>query len=59
MKKMPGDIIILYMFIMNENHDVWFLRYGADRQNFFSFCPIFCTFIPLATQNEKKHMDIS
>ena len=37
-----------------KSYDVWFLRYGAGRQNFFSFCPVFCTFIPLATQNEKN-----
>ena len=29
MKKISGDIIILHMCSINDNHDVWFLRYGA------------------------------
>ena len=29
MKKLPGDIVILHMCTINENHDVWFLNYGA------------------------------
>ena len=29
-KKTPGVIIILQMCTMNDNHDVWFLRHGAQ-----------------------------
>ena len=42
---MPGDIILLQMCTLNENHDVWFLRYGAQ-QIFFvilgHFLPCYC-----------------
>ena len=31
MKKMPENII-LQMCIINQNHDVWFLRYGARQK---------------------------
>ena len=51
MNKTLGNII-LHMCIINENHDVWFLRYGA-RQNFFSFWITFCPFAPLTTQKMK------
>ena len=54
MKKTPGDIIILHMCTINDNH----MMYGSwdmerDRQNFLSFWTIFCTFIPLTTQKIK------
>ena len=39
-KNPPADIIILNMYIINKNHDVWFLRY------FFSFGTTFCPFTP-------------
>ena len=50
MKKLPGDIIILHICIINGNH----MMYGSwnmehDRQNFSSFWTIFCTFIPWTT----------
>ena len=28
-KKKPGDIITLHLCTINDDHDVWFLRYGA------------------------------
>ena len=34
-KKTPGDIIILHICTTNDNHDVWFLRYGAQKTEFF------------------------
>ena len=50
MKKLPGDIIILHMCTINENH----MMYGSytmehDRHNFFSLT-IFCHFTTLTTQ---------
>ena len=50
MKKTPGDIIILHMCTINDNH----MMYGSwdmerDRQNFLSFWTIFCPFTPLTT----------
>ena len=53
-KKTPGDIIILHRCTINDNH----MMYGywdmeRDGQNFLSFWTIFCTFIPLTTQNIK------
>ena len=53
MKKMPGDIILLYLhvYLKWRSYDVWFLRYGAcDRQNFLLFWTVFC---PLTTQKIK------
>ena len=48
-KKTPGDIIILHIYTIKDNH----LMYGSwdikrDRQN-LSFWTIFCLFIPLLT----------
>ena len=47
---MPGDIIILHMCTINDNH----IMYGSwdmdcDRQTFLSFWTIFCPFTPLKT----------
>ena len=66
MKKMPGDIIILHMYTINDNH----MMYGSwdmerDKQNFLSFWTVFCPFTLLKTQKikilkkRKKHPDIS
>ena len=54
MKKSPGDIIILQMCAINDNH----MMYGSwdmehDRQAFLSFWAIFCSFKPLTTQKIK------
>ena len=53
-KKLPGDIIILHMCTLNDNH----MMYGywdieCDRQNILPFWTIFCPFTPLATQKMK------
>ena len=45
-KKIAGDIIILLMCTKNLNHDVWFLRYGVRRTEFFVIWGIFCPFTP-------------
>ena len=44
LKKAPGDIIILQMFTINDNH----MMYGSwamkrDGQNFLSFWTVFCS----------------
>ena len=54
MKQNPGDIIILHVCTINENH----MMYGSwdmqcDRQNFLSFWTVFCLFIPLWPQKIK------
>ena len=54
-KKTPGDIIILHMCTINDDHMI----YGSwdmerDRQNFLSFWSVFFfTFTPLTTQKIK------
>ena len=53
-KKNTGDIIILHMCTINDNH----IMYGSwdiecDRQNFLSFWTIFHPFTPLTTQKIK------
>ena len=53
-KKTPGDIIILHMCTLNDNH----MMYGCcdmerDRRNFLSFWTIFCLLTPLKTRKIK------
>ena len=53
-KKAPGDIIILHMCTINDNH----MMYGSrdmehNRQNVLSFWNNFCPFTPLTTQKIK------
>ena len=58
MKKAPGDIIILHMCIINDNHmmyDSWDMK--CDRQHFLSFWTVFGSFNPLnnlTNQNFEK-----
>ena len=50
MKKTPGDIIILHMCTINDDHMMyvsWDVEH--DRQNFLSFWATFCSFTPLTT----------
>ena len=54
MKKTPGDIIILHVCTINDNH----MMYGSwdmevDGQNFLSFWTIFLHFYPLTTRKIK------
>ena len=65
MKKIPGDIIILKMCIINDNHmnsGSWDMEH--NKHNSFSFLIGFCTFTPLTTakskfwKNEKNLGDI-
>ena len=58
MKKRPGDINILHMCTVNDDH-IWFLRYGARRKEFFVILDHVLFFRPsnnLKNQNfEKKN----
>ena len=57
MKKTPGGIIILNMSTINENHmvyDSWDMEH--NRQNFFSFWTIFCTFTPASVTTQRCKM---
>ena len=65
LKKTPGDIIILHIYTINDNH----MMYGSwdmecNRHNFLSFWTVFCPFTPLWTKkikilkNWKKHLKI-
>ena len=54
MQKPLEDIIVLHMYIINDDH----IMYGCsdmehDRHNFLSFCTVFCPFTPLTTQKIK------
>ena len=54
MKQNARDIIILHKSTINDNHDIWFLRYiNCNRQNFLSYWDIFCPFTPLTAQKVK------
>ena len=58
-KTTPGDIIILNLSTMNDNH----IMYGSwdmgfNRQNLFSFWTIFCPFSEKSKFWKKKHGDI-
>ena len=53
-KKKSGDIIILHMCTINDNHMLygsWDMKCG--RQNFLSFWTVFCHFTPLTTRKIK------
>ena len=53
-KKMPGNIIILHMCTINDNHMInGSSDMECNRQNFLSFWTIFCPFTPLKTQKIK------
>ena len=65
MKEKLGDIIILHMCTINDNH----MMYGSweiklDRQNFLSFWTVLCPFTPLTTpkikilKKWKQHLEI-
>ena len=45
-KKMPVSKIILHMCAINENYDVWFLRYGAWQTKCFLILDHFLPFFP-------------
>ena len=65
-ERVPGDIIILHMCTINEDHMMyysWDIR--CDRQNFLSFWTIFCFFIVSLTiwkiktlKNWKGHLEV-
>ena len=44
MKKTPEDIIILHLHTTNDDHDVWFLRYGVQQTEFFVILSYFLPF---------------
>ena len=51
MQKFAGDIIILHVCTINDNHIMyvsWDMK--RDGQNFMSFWTIYCLFTPLKTQ---------
>ena len=58
MKKISGNIIILHMCTINDNHyDVWFVRYGVLHTEFFVILDHFLPFYPsnnLKNQNFEK-----
>ena len=47
------------MSTINQDHDVWFLRYKVQRTVFLSFWAIFCPLTLLTTQKIKIYMEIS
>ena len=58
MKKLPRDIIILYMYTTNENH----MMYGScdmecNGQNFLSFCTVVFLFNPLTTNPKNQNFE--
>ena len=64
--KKPGNILILHMCAINDNHMMygsWHMK--SDRQNFLSFWTVLCLFTPLTTrkikilENWKKQLEIS
>ena len=46
------------MCTINQDHDVWFLRYKVQRTVFLSFWAIFCPLTLLTTQKIKIYMEI-
>ena len=54
MKKTPGNTIILHEYHKSKSYDVWFLRYGARRTEFFSFWTILPCCPPPPLNNPKN-----
>ena len=53
LKKLPGDIIILHTYTINDNHMIyssWDMKH--DVQNFLSFWTVFCLFTPYNPKNQ-------
>ena len=49
-KKTPGDIVVLHMCTINDNHMMYgFWDMERDELNFLSFWTIFCPFTPIET----------
>ena len=46
MQKTPGDIILLHICTINQDHDVRFLRYKVQRTKFFVIMGHFLSFDP-------------
>ena len=54
-KKMPGDIILLYIHVYHiwRSYAIWFWNIRCDRQKLLSFWVIFCPFSPVTTRKIK------
>ena len=53
-KNTPGDIVILHMCTFRDDHIInGFSNMECNRQNFWSFLAIFCSFTPITTQKIK------
>ena len=66
MKKMPGDIIILYIHVYHKwiSYDIWFWKYKVQQTEIFVILGDFFPFSPLTTRKIKiltlkKHLEIS
>ena len=46
LKKPTGDMITLHVRTINDNHDVWFLRYGVWQTELFVILEHFLPFYP-------------
>ena len=51
-KNHPADTITLHRCTINDNHDLWFLRYGVQQTDFFVTLGHFLSFYP--TNNSKN-----
>ena len=51
MKKMPGDIIILYIYVYHKwkSYDIWFLKYKVWQKEILNILGYICPFSPLTT----------
>ena len=52
MKEKDRDIAIIHLCTTNDDHDLWFLSYGVQKNEFSSFWTIFA-FIPITTKKIK------
>ena len=54
-KKAPGGIILLHMCTINQDHDVWFLRYEVQQTECFCHCgQFFALLTPPLSQAARK-----
>ena len=63
MKKIPRDIILLYIYVYHKwrSYNIWFLKYKVQQTGIFLILGHFCPFSTLTTQkikNWKKHLQV-
>ena len=54
MKEKDRDIAIIHLCTTNDDHDLWFLSYGVQKNEFSSFWTIFCFYSNNNQENQNS-----